>query len=87
MRTDQANHGRNGLMPRADAKADAYNQLFLTPHTLTDCHHSQFSKFPASSLFLFCATTNKSDFRQIAETSPNLPWILLRAATGEGLQD
>jgi len=48
-----------------------------TPHTLTDCRHSQFSKFSASSPFLLCAATNKSDLRQIAEASPNLPWILL----------
>jgi hypothetical protein len=41
----------------------------LTDHTLTDYCHSQFSKFPASSLLLFYAVTNKSDFRQI-------PWIL-----------
>jgi hypothetical protein len=31
--------------------------------------HSQFSKFPAFSLFVFCAATNKSDFRPIL-------WIL-----------
>src|ERR1700722_11520262 len=73
----QANHGRN-----AKADADACNHSTLssrstsTPHTLTDCRHSQFSKFSASSLFLFCAATNKSDLRQIAEASPNLPWIL-----------
>jgi hypothetical protein len=35
---------------------------------------SLISKFPASSLF--CAARNKSDFRQIAEASPNPPWIL-----------
>jgi hypothetical protein len=41
----------------------------LTQHTLTGCRYSQFSKFPASSPFLFCAAANKSDLRQI-------PWIL-----------
>src|SRR5271170_5838513 len=35
---------------------------------------SLISKFPASSLF--CAARNKSDFRQIAEASPNPPWIV-----------
>jgi hypothetical protein len=53
-------------MPRADAKTDAYNHsLFLYVR-----------KFPASSLFLFCAATNKPDFRQIAEASSNHSWIL-----------
>ena len=47
-----------------------------TLHTLTDCRNSQFSKFPASSLFVFCAAKNKSDFRQIAECSPKPPLIL-----------
>jgi hypothetical protein len=28
------------------------------------------------SLFVFYAATNKSDFKQIAEASPNSPWIL-----------
>ena len=41
----------------------------LTPHSLPDCRHSQFSKFPAFSLFVFYAATNKFDFRPI-------PWIL-----------
>jgi hypothetical protein len=45
-------------------------------HRLRDCCHSQFSKFPASSLFVFCAAINKSDFRQIAEASPNLTWTV-----------
>jgi len=39
-----------------------------TPQTLTDCHHSRFSKFPAYSLLLFRAAINKFDFRQIAES-------------------
>src|SRR5205085_11264182 len=61
-----------------NAKADAYLQQplttclprsMLTPHTLTDYCHSQFSKSPTSSLLLLYAVTNKSDFRQI-------PWIL-----------
>ena len=55
-----------------NAKADAYLQQtsrsMSIPHTLIDYCHSQFSKFPASSLLFFYAVTNKSDFRQI-------PWI------------
>jgi len=46
-----------------------------TPHTLTDCHHSQFSKALIFSLFLFRAATTKSDFRRIAEASLIPPWI------------
>jgi hypothetical protein len=46
-----------------------------TPHTLTDCHHSQFSKALRFSLFLFCAATTKSDFRRIAEAPLIPPWI------------
>src|SRR5271154_1632855 len=53
------------------------NVAKVLAHTqITDCCHSQFSKFPASSLFVFCAAINKSDFRQIAEVSPNLTWTV-----------
>src|ERR1700722_5304279 len=75
--TSQSTDGM-ALMPRL---MPVTIHIFLTldvntTHTLTDCRHSQFSKFPVSSLSLFCVTTNRSDFRQIAKASPNFPWIL-----------
>jgi hypothetical protein len=63
------------LMPRSmPASLNLQNaSLPLTtvyPPHLTEYCHSQFSKFPASSLALLrCYKSNKSDFRQI-------PWIL-----------
>jgi hypothetical protein len=56
-----------------------YHTTFFHDTVHFDCRHSQFSKFPALSLFAFCAAINKPDFRQIAEASQNPLWLLYLA--------
>src|SRR5256885_7495992 len=70
---------QNDFNAKPDAYANGNNRLTFSFLTL-DVNTTYFnglphSQFHASSLFVFCAATNKSDFRQIAEASPNPLWI------------